>query len=547
MGRVAKLALRGRCSASSTGMVNLIGQRPGGCKNGGEGCEVRIPPRRYLTSGDGSRAEGMLLADHPVWRANIAAAVSRCSLSSATSRCGAGQVQRRGWEGALLAGKLRRSVRGRMTALPLSGSGRCVSSAQHGPRLARRGEWEDLSESERAAWQILGWSRRSWDGSVPAPLSALLFWKELSTNQQAAAQHGLGWTPEAWDANMHSDKHDAMLTHVPQSPAAHEAAEGSTPPTAPGGPAAMLSGVVRAGFNATRLVAPLAAQALQSSRHPMGALVGHALSSAPSLFEMASGQVPVVGVETCVYLDDSGSMTHPQDVFGGRGSPIHAGRAVLAALWPMIKTGGAYRVLKFGSNKTLLVPRDASEEGRSFMQGNSSSSMATAANASLVAMSWNGSSGGTYMWHMIEHDVLDRYVPSGGKLRLVIITDGEDTLSPRGYSGVRGMDPMMRNLLREGYDIEWFVVVLGKLECAQRYRALAAATGGAFLLVENFEADSPDAATFLSAFERSNQHGKSADTARWERQRQYELDVSNGHAKRFDWYKALPPPPGKGE
>eukprot|EP00967_Tisochrysis_lutea_P101561 scaffold152505_cov33-Tisochrysis_lutea.AAC.4 len=34
--------------------------------------------------------------------------------------------------------------------------------------------------------------------------------------------------------------------------------------------------------------------------------------------------------------------------------------------------------------------------------------MATAANASLVAMSWNGSSGGTYMWHMIEHDVLDR-------------------------------------------------------------------------------------------------------------------------------------------
>ena len=30
-----------------------------------------------------------------------------------------------------------------------------------------------------------------------------------------------------------------------------------------------------------------------------------------------------------------------------------------------------------------------------------------------------------------------RYEPAGGRLRLVVITDGEDTLSPREYNGVK--------------------------------------------------------------------------------------------------------------
>ena len=39
---------------------------------------------------------------------------------------------------------------------------------------------------------------------------------------------------------------------------------------------------------------------------------------------------------------------------------------------------------------------------------------------------WDASSGGTYMWHMIECDVMSRYIPGKGRLRIVIITDGED-------------------------------------------------------------------------------------------------------------------------
>ena len=58
------------------------------------------------------------------------------------------------------------------------------------------------------------------------------------------------------------------------------------------------------------------------------------------------------------------------------------------------------------------------------------------------------------MWHMIQTDVLARYRPGRGKLRLIIVTDGHDTQSPAQYNGRRGMHPMMRTLHAEGYDVE---------------------------------------------------------------------------------------------
>ena len=36
---------------------------------------------------------------------------------------------------------------------------------------------------------------------------------------------------------------------------------------------------------------------------------------------------------------------------------------------------------------------------------------------------------------MIEDDVRTRYRPGRGKLRLVVVTDGQDTLSPAEYNG----------------------------------------------------------------------------------------------------------------
>ena len=64
---------------------------------------------------------------------------------------------------------------------------------------------------------------------------------------------------------------------------------------------------------------------------------------------------------------------------------------------------------------------------------------------------------------MIQQDVLGRYRPAGGKLRLIVITDGHDTLSPAQYAGLRGMDPLMNDLHAAGYDVEWHVVVLGQV------------------------------------------------------------------------------------
>jgi len=68
----------------------------------------------------------------------------------------------------------------------------------------------------------------------------------------------------------------------------------------------------------------------------------------------------------------------------------------------------------------------------------------------------------------------------------------------------------MRNLLNRGYDIEWFIIVLGDVRGAQRYCDLAAATGGAFLPVSRFDLASKQAGDFLEAFERSQEGGEGA-------------------------------------
>ena len=194
---------------------------------------------------------------------------------------------------------------------------------------------------------------------------------------------------------------------------------------------------------------------------------------------------------------------------------------VLASLAPLLS--GPTRVLKFGEAPTVLSPRE--------VEGNQVST-------TLVGMQWDGSSGGTYMWKMIEDDVMSRYRPGSGKLRLVVVTDGQDTLSPAEYNGVKGMDPMMRTLLHEGFDIEWHIVVLGDVERKERYEALAGATGGSFLSTGRFDADEPKAAAFLDAVGASGEQDHAA--SRRARQRQYELEARRGKAERFEWYQALP-------
>ena len=95
--------------------------------------------------------------------------------------------------------------------------------------------------------------------------------------------------------------------------------------------------------------------------------------------------------------------------------------------------------------------------------------------------------------------MLQRYRPGSGKLRLIVVTDGHDTMSPEHYSGLRGMDPLMSSLHDFGYDVEWHIVVLGQVSQSERYESLAAATGGSFLAVTSFDESSRETARFLDA------------------------------------------------
>ena len=253
----------------------------------------------------------------------------------------------------------------------------------------------------------------------------------------------------------------------------------------------------------------------------------------------------VDGLETTLYLDDSHSMSwalkqQNASMFDAPSTPLHEGRKLVHSLAHLLD--GPTRVVKFGDQPTTLQQRDpggaALSDSLVVSRGGPSSEHNALDLRSLpFLLSWDASSGGTYMWHMIEQDVLSRYRPGSGKLRLIVVTDGEDVLSPRGYNGVRGMDPMQKTLFKHGYDIEWHIVVLGDVKGSGRYAALAGATGGSFLAVDAFDESRNDVQNFLGAVAQG-----SDEAARYQRQKNYELEAKSGGVERVDWFKALPPP-----
>lgn len=280
-----------------------------------------------------------------------------------------------------------------------------------------------------------------------------------------------------------------------------------------------------------KVVAPIVAGALggaASKKHPMLGLAAKALEHFPSVLDAMSNTIVVNDVETILYLDDSASM---------KGTNLSKGHQILASMSNILTSN--IRVVKFGSRKTIIAARD--EE----------------LSLSLAHFGWDASSGSTYMWKMIEDDVIGKYAPGNGKLRIVIITDGEDCLSPGEYRGMRGMDPMMRVLLGKGFDIEWHIVMLGRIDDgfgslsrrdANRYKSLAAATGGSFLVEDGsilnlvFNENKKEAADFLDTLKESGESGDAARRAR--RQKDYLLEANAGKREKFDWLTLLPPPSG---
>jgi len=60
-------------------------------------------------------------------------------------------------------------------------------------------DWDDLTDAERQAFQILGWSRATWDGDNEGAASPSgKAWSKLTPKERNAAQ-SLGYSAEDWD------------------------------------------------------------------------------------------------------------------------------------------------------------------------------------------------------------------------------------------------------------------------------------------------------------------------------------------------------------
>jgi hypothetical protein len=430
---------------------------------------------------------------------------------------------------------------------------------------AQTGSWSSLSPSEQAAWMVLHYDQESWEGRRRAP-PRWKEWRELTLEEQAAAMHGLGIaTKQEWDTLAPPRRQvdvSSSMTDVPSlSSLLKEEKEKNDSTTSASSRALVVAQETRLARQQTQqssglggalgkmayqtvkglapVVGPWMRAAGNQSRGGRGAvglaLAGSLLEHLPTVLDATSGVLEITGIDTLVYLDDSASM---------QGSNLREGQEALQSLETRLKTASddadqrylPTRIVKFGNHATVLNP---SEEDW---------------NVSLVNAAWDGSSGGTYMWKMIQDDIKNRYRPVGGKLRVVVITDGYDIISPPPYKGVRGFDPLMRTLLREGFDIEWNIIVVGnddggmfgqhqqELSAADKklYESLCRATGGQFLSLGSSAWDEDDDAVsgFLEGVEDSGHHDSEHD--RRERQEQYKLEARKGKAENFDWLPSLP-------
>jgi len=272
--------------------------------------------------------------------------------------------------------------------------------------------WTDVSPKERDAWSHLGWTADSWEGRAPAPRCALKSWEDLDSSEKAIATHGLGFTAKTWDAALESKlSADAHALAVEAGRKSSEVAQtsGASSQLSVENPKDEKTGGGLLGLVKTVLpFVGTAAKLLPKKSAARGILeaVDVVHSVAQELSESIQNRVQVNGIETILYLDDSYSM---------RGQNLaEASRLFFEAAKDL--QSRSIRIVKFGTNKKILVARS------------------TTFSSAAIAAAWDATSGETYMWHMILHDIFDNYKPGSGHLRVFVITDGADVLSPKPYA-----------------------------------------------------------------------------------------------------------------
>jgi len=409
-------------------------------------------------------------------------------------------VQQRRW--SALAGKTCRRLLPSLPRITQRSTTRCFCA----PAVVRvDGHWNDLPDGQKLAWEALGWSADSWDGRKDPPVSELKHWDELNDTERGAAMHGLGYNQQTWDSDVGGDL-------IIDDPGTAEPRASSVTSSA------AASGIVtsKKAVSLALSVLPAVKAFVKADKRLRESIIGRLIDVAGEVGEAIGGPITVDNTENVVFLDDSGSMRSLLP------KAIHVWEDIAERL-----KNNPTRIVKFGSDKHVIMPR-------------SDRILAMAVN-----ISWDASSGGTYMWEMILRDIQATYKPGAGLLRVFVITDGEDALSPPPFHGMQGMDPMMKQLIAAGFNIQFHIVFVqgsgildmfdAKLsdKALMRYEDLALATGGRFLLLDGNESVA-DRERFLTHVQGAADRKA---TLHLEAREEYEERLRLGEGTQFGWYK----------
>jgi hypothetical protein len=349
-------------------------------------------------------------------------------------------------------------------------------------------------------------------------LPPIIPWKQLDATEQSVVKYGLNLSIEMWDE---------LVSEIDVPPARTHSVEQPEKISFTQWVSSMMS-------TSLKWVGPISGLFLSNSAARRNPTLRKLLMQVPTLVDAFADPIKLSSstVETVLFLDDSKSM---------RGKNLQVGKELLRQLEPILSTrsnaenvSSALRVVKFGTDKTVLQLRDNKFN-----------------NLNAVLLGWDGSSETTYLWKMLEQDILKRYRPSQnpkqGKIRIIILTDGYDTQSPGSYRGVNGMNPMMEKLISCGFNIEFHIALI-RCEVNQqkkevnRYQALAEATGGGYVAVNasNFN-DFNACIKFNSALDNFLKHlsskGSIASIARQQQKVRYLFSCAQGRYQPFGWMK----------
>mmetsp|Transcript_23750 Transcript_23750/g.27934 ORF Transcript_23750/g.27934 Transcript_23750/m.27934 type:complete len:380 (+) Transcript_23750:2-1141(+) len=376
-----------------------------------------------------------------------------------------------------------------------------------------------MTPQQQEAWKFLGWNENSWNGIEDAPLSDSAHWNQLTSEQQSAAKYGLGYDSKSWDDELNGISHNSNNNNSVQFSKENHSSISNVKDQSNKKSSGILSSI----FGVFSGGAEIINHGIDVAKDPISGIKDIADTITTERIEIAS-------TEAILYLDNSVSMTN--------GSNLKLAHQAFESILPQFNNIPT-RVVVFGSYKDEIVVRDKNIP------------------KIPILPHWDGNGGGTYLWHMIDRDIVKRYKPSKGTLRVYVITDGGDIESPYPYYGPKGMNPLMENLLKSNYRIEWTIIVIGMDDhdkINHLYKDLCLATGGSFLSLNmkntkysqntiDFIQKNPKVSKFVLDIKKAHGNDIKAKTrVKEENQAEFNRRLKQGTGEKFTWLEALPPP-----